>query len=426
MESKNPKITFDKHANRNNEVGETVSGFLNQVKTLETHLEVPVVIFQDGVSKAYYIKCSITASGVAQLIDLDAKLDLDSAENFRSNRELLLQNRTFLKMKEDAQKGREFNDIIVEYNTSYTPDKPLKVWGGQHRSRSLSEAEASSERYHGFRIYFDLTKQQRTDLALVSNTNISVSNDTFDRLIEETVFGDSLRKWCQAVGFLKESEDFPDVGSKSEKITVKKARSFVVNFYIGKRQGKSIQTSDLDKRVYEPYLVETGVSTDPKYQEIMEKEDVLKDEDLLKAGKQFLILNNAQYKAIEKGSVRNARSYRNKAMIESVLCGWSYVAGLLQSHPERLKNHYHVPKTNNKIPDPLNAEEMSKYKHDSDAATYRGLGTRAAMKDRQRIAQVFLAKSLEKDCTLDRKLLEKAVSQVVGLLTLQKGYDSNA
>ena len=84
--------------------------------------------------------------------------------------------------------------------------------------------------------------------------------------------------------------------------------------------------------------------------------------------------------------------------------------------------NYKLPKTNSKIPDPLNAEEMSQFKHDQDPPTYRGLGTRSALKDRQRIAQLFLAKSREQEVLIDKTFMNKAVSQAVGLIALSKGY----
>ncbi len=156
----------------------------------------------------------------------------------------------------------------------------------------------------------------------------------------------------------------------------------------------------------------------------MDQYSILKDSALLTAGQKFLTLHNAQYKAVTdpKNSISNSKSYRNKVFVESVLCGWSYVAGLLQAHDERLNNHYRIPKTSAKIPDPLNAEEMSKFKHDKDKETYRGLGTRSALPDRQRIAQLFLAKSLEANAFIDEKLMNKAVSQVIGLQSLSQGY----
>ena len=65
---------------------------------------------------------------------------------------------------------------------------------------------------------------------------------------------------------------------------------------------------------------------------------------------------------------------------------------------------------------------MSQFKHDADPATYRGLGTRSALKDRQRIAQLFLAKSREQNIVLDKAFMAKAVNQLAGLLYGAKGY----
>jgi hypothetical protein len=430
------RICFDNNASINKEVENQVKIFLQQIETLENEHDMPIVIFQDGASGANYVKVSILASKAAQLCDLEAKLDVNNPDSFKSNRQLFLKNNTYQQMAIDAIKGREFNDIIAEYSLEYMPKLPLKIWGGQHRIHAISNAYQKSDRYHGFKIYFNLTKDQRNEIALISNTNISVSNDTFDRMIEETIFGNILRKWCQKVGFLNKDEDFPDIGTRSEKISVKRARSFVVNFYLGHEKGKSLDKDALDKNVYEPYLVETGVKigkqkeiiADKTYEEIMEKYDILNDISLNQAGQRFLALHNAQYRAVSdpKNSIKKNKGYKNKAFVESVLCGWSYVAGLLQIVPERLENHYRIPKTTKKIPDPLNAEEMSKYKHDKDEPTYRGLGTRSSLKDRQRICQLFLAKSLEDNVLIDKKFMDQAVSQVIGLITLSRGYSKNA
>lgn len=415
---------FDDSASANGEIKRKVEEFLNNVSTMERKNSIPIFILQDGVKKSYYIKCSISADEAARLCDLDAKLDVDNPESFRANRQLLLTNNTYLKMEQDAAEGREFHDIIVEYNTDYQPERPLKVWGGQHRTSAITKAGKDKKRYHGFRVYFSLNKDQRTELALTSNTNISVSNDTFDRMVEETLFGDTLRKWCQKVGLLKKGDDFPDVGSRSESINVKRARSFVVNFYLGKERGSQLQPNEIDHHVYDPYLPITGTTVDPQYERVVKSNNILEDAALIKAGQRFAALHNAQFKAVTTNSkkIRNKKVYRNKAFVESILCGWSYVAGLLQVDPGRLENHYKVPRTNSKVPDPLNAEEMSQFKHDSDPPTYRGLGTRSAIKDRQRIAQLFLAKSREDNMALDKKVMSKAVSQVVGLLALSKGY----
>jgi hypothetical protein len=419
------KILFEENAKKSEKIEKLVSRFFKKVPTLENKLDVPMVIFQDGVNNSYYIKCQVLARIASKIIDLNAKIKAKDPESFRANRELMLKDTTYLKMELDAANGREFNDIIVEYNSEYNADKPLKVWGGQHRAHAISGAINSANRYHGFKVYFDLNEKQRTEVALISNTNMGVSDDTFDRMLEETTFGNTLRKWCQKIGFLGPKEDFPDVGSRSEKITVKLARSFIVNYYMGLDKGKTIKSEELDKNIYDPYVTETGVSIDSKYAEIMseKRNKILSDKSLIEAGEKFLELHRTQYEAV-KGNpkIRNRKAYRNKALVISVLCGWSYIAGLLQNHRARLLNHYMIPKTTSKIPDPLNAEEMSNFKHDSDLPTYRGLGTRQSAKDMQRLAQVFLAKSLSDTCTLDKQFLQKAVSTVVGLTTLKRGY----
>ena len=416
------KISFDAHAKANDQVKRVVTEFLTKADTLETELGLPILVFQDGVNQAYNIKVTLRASTAAPLCDLDAKLD-PSKESLRANRTLLKKHPTYLNMVSDAKKGREFNDIIVQYDTAYEPDKPLKVWGGQHRISAITEA-SQPNRYHGFRIYLNLNKKQKSDLALVSNTNMNVSKDTFDRIIEETQFENKLRDWARMVGLLGPKDDFPDsAGKAGDKITVKRGRCFVVNFYKGKELGQSLAADQLDQRVYEPPMIKSGAMLDPKYKDAMETNDILSDKALIEAGKAFSALHRAQIAASEKWpEVKKEKASRTKALVESVLCGWSFIAGLLQSHQERLANHYQIPKTDSKkeILDPLNAKEMSNYKHEWDDETYRGLGTRAELKDRQRVAQLFLTRSLKKNALLDWDLMDKAVTEVFYFIKKRK------
>ena len=92
------------------------------------------------------------------------------------------------------------------------------------------------------------------------------------------------------------------------------------------------------------------------------------------------------------------------------------------SHPARLTVHLTVPRPPKDAIDPLNAEEMNQFRYYQDIETYRGLGTRAIMKDRQRMAQVFLARSIDPTATLDKKLLNQAVNQATALKFFRKGY----
>jgi hypothetical protein len=419
------EISFDKSAAKNQQVEKTVREFLESIDTLEKARNMPVYIFQDGVKKSYYIRCTITGKTMTGLISLDARLNPESGETFRDNREILETHNTFLRMKADAASEREFNDIIAEYITSYLPAKPLKIWGGQHRCRAIVDAyqEKKVSRYHGFRVYLCLSKEQRAELALISNTSISVSNDLFDRQLEETYMGPYLRRWCTRVGLLKQGEDFPDVGAHAEKITTQGARSFIVNYFKGKQTGEQISNAELDRNVYEPYLCQTGIFLDEEYRQLTEQmgSNLWTDKGLGETARAFARLHRAQYDAIKKSKV-NFKVFRMKAMVPSVLTAWSYVAGLLQAHPARLQVHLTVPQPPKGSPDPLNAEEMSQFRYYQDIETYRGLGTRSIMKDRQRMAQVFLARSIDPAATLDKKLLNQAVNQFAALRFFKKGY----
>jgi hypothetical protein len=419
------EISFDKKAAKNQEVEKTVREFLAEIGTMEKAKDMPVIIFQDGVKKSYYIRCAITGEVMSGAISLDARLNPQTGETFRDNREVMLTHNTFLRMSADAQNEREFNDIIAEYIKSYGPKRPLKIWGGQHRSRAVIDAynEKKVSRYHGFRVYFCLSKEQRTELALISNTSIAVSNDLFDRQMEETYMGPYLRRWCVKVGLLKQGEDFPDVGSHAERITTQGARSFVVSFFKGKQAGEQVAEDQLDKNVYEPYLCQTGIALDEEYRQLTEKmgSGLWADKELLDAGKAFARIHKAQYDAIKK-SKSNYKVFRMKAMSPSVLTAWSYVAGLLKPHPRRLQVHMTVPQSPKGAPDPLNAEEMANFRYYQDIDSSRGLGTRAIMKDRQRMAQVFLARSMDPEATLEKKLLNQAVNQFTALRFFSKGY----
>ncbi len=419
------EINFDEKAPKNPEIESDVTKFLREVDTAEKKRNVPVSIYQDGVKKSYYIRCTISAETMSRAVSLDARINPESDDTFRDNRELLTAHNTFLRMKADAEKEREFNDIIAEYITSYLPEKPLKIWGGQHRSKAVIDTflKKKASRYHGFRVYFGLSKEQRTELALISNTNIAVSNDLFDRQLEDTVMGPHLRKWCLKVGLLKKGEDFPDVGSHADRITTQTARSFVVNYFKGKQRGEQLDDSQLDRNVYEPYLCKSGIFLDEEYRKLTEKMggDLWTDKGLIEAGKAFARLHTAQFQAIKK-SKYDSRSFRTKALVPSVLSAWSYVAGLLQSHPSRLEVHFTVPPPPKDAPDPLNAEEMSGFKYYEDLDTHRGLGTRSALKDRQRMAQVFLARTIDPEATFSKKLLNSAVNQVAALRFFSKGY----
>ncbi len=71
----------------------------------------------------------------------------------------------------------------------------------------------------------------------------------------------------------------------------------------------------------------------------------------------------------------------------AVLSAWAYVAGMLHSNPPRLKRHFDLRKAVGK--DPLNAAELAKGRHKSDAPNYRGLGYRTDPRERARFVELF-------------------------------------
>lgn len=137
-----PRATFvlDEFASKPPEhLNSFIMSTIDTMPTLESYRKLPFVLLQDGKSKAYYIECHIQASVAIPLADMDAVLDPDEHEQFRLQRELQPTNRAFLRMCSDAIENRQFLDIIAEYDTSYRPEIPLKILGGQHRTDAVGE-----------------------------------------------------------------------------------------------------------------------------------------------------------------------------------------------------------------------------------------------------------------------------------------------
>ena len=58
-------LVFDESAIADKTISTLVSTCLGQVKTLEESKGAPILIFQDGKSKAYYIRCTVLAQVVS-------------------------------------------------------------------------------------------------------------------------------------------------------------------------------------------------------------------------------------------------------------------------------------------------------------------------------------------------------------------------
>ena len=106
----------------------------------------------------------------------------------------------------------------------------------------------------------------------------------------ETLKGPKLRNWCQTVGLLLESQDFADKKQRSNQITVRVARSFILIFLEGKKNSKK----NYEEISPEPIIAKTGRIDDLWESVHNNKKDVWSDISLIEAGKQFAELHKKQ------------------------------------------------------------------------------------------------------------------------------------
>lgn len=345
--------------------------------------EKTFLIQTDYCTNAFYAEVHMSAKKLITMATIDVPLDPEEQGDYRANRELVEDNNAFLKMKDDAKLGRTFTNIIAEYNVEFDSDLPIKIIGGQHRFIAIKEAfeQNSVNQIHGLKIYFGLNSDQRLDVQLISNTNIVVSSDLLDRMFE-TIKGPELRNWCQIVGLLDEGQDFADKKHKNSPITVRLARSFILSYLEG-RIDKSKKYENVNPK---PIITKTG-RIDEDWETVRSKSQTLwKDKKLIKAGKQFAKLHKNQISYFKEGIKVNLE-FATKAFNLSILSSWAYIAGLLEDNNIRQIRHFSLSEKNSH--DPLNSAALAKGKHKTDPQNYRGLGTRADIKERGRLSEVF-------------------------------------
>ena len=357
---------------------EQINAFTSDFNPLEREINV----MTDFRTKSYYIEVHITANSLLLKSTIDAPIDPEEQGDYRANRDLVEDSNAFMKMKEDANLGRTFSNIIAEYNSDFENDKPLKIIGGQHRYTAIFEAFERNkvDYYHEIKVYFALKSDQRLDIQLISNTNISVSPDLLDRMYE-TINGPNLRTWCQKVGFLEDKQDFADRKQRSNQITVRMARSFILSFYEGVKDKKK-KFEELEPN---PIIASTG-GQDEIWEVLRKDEKIWIDTNLEEAAKAYIQLHNKQisyFSAKPKQSI----DFAYKALNYSIISAWAYTAGLLSDNNVRRKRHFEL--SNTLSIDPLNAAALAKARHKSDPITYRGLGTRTDKKERGRLTEMF-------------------------------------
>lgn len=359
-------------------------------------------VFVDLRTQARYCECHIAASKLVPLSTTDVPLDPEEQPEYRANREIVTSHIAFERMKEDAKKQRSFSNIVCEFTSEYDPDHPLKIIGGQHRYLAIKEAfETGINEYHGVKVYFGLDLEQRLDVQLISNTVIAVSADLYDRM-QETVRGPELREWCQKVELLSPGQDFADKRQRGAPITVRTARTFIMNYYAGVEAAHK----DFAKTDTTPIVAKSG-EDDVQWESTRKrKPSIWKDAKLEKAGLEFSSLIKAQRDA-HKGIKGNVDA-QEKAMNYAVLSAWAYISGLLSNNDKRLQRHFELKLTKGK--DPLNSAALAKGRHKTDADNYRGLGYRTDAKERGRFVELLYAQA-EKGEGITAALINLAIAK---------------
>ena len=344
----------------------------------------------DARTGARYCECHIKGSKIVALGTVDVPLDPEEQAEYRANRDIVLNNSAFRTMKEDAKQKRSFSNIVAEYTKEFDEEHPLKIIGGQHRFEAIKEALTSNiDQYHGVKVYLGLDITQRLDVQLISNTNIAISGDLFDRL-QETFHGPELREWCQKVHLLDAGQDFADSYERGGAISVKMARTFITNYF----KGMNVDPKSFDLTDTTPTVCPSG-GPDADWEALKASNPGLwADSGLLAAAKEFSALLKAQRSAFQNGKKQKAKpDFPEKPLNIAVMSAWAYVAGMLHLNPSRLKRHFALQFATGK--DPLNAAALANGKHKTDASNYRGLGYRTDPRERGRFVELFYLQAEE-------------------------------
>ena len=383
---------------------EDIASFVELFDPLEKD---SLTLLKDHRTQAVFVECHILASKIVSLGTTDVPLDADASADYRANRDVVADHSAFEQMRSDALEGRRFSNIVAEFVEGET--RPLKIIGGQHRYEAIKEAQDEGvDIEHGVKVYIQLDNEQRLDVQIISNTNISVSKELLDRMYE-TLAGAELRDWCQKCILLEKKQDFADKPGRGNPITVKEARSFICNYYLG----KAVPDSDFSTRDTTPQLVNSG-KRDPKiWKETKQSNpDLWSDKKLQAAGKAFAALRTAQMDSFldsKTGKYFGPADFRHKAKNLALLAGWAFVAGCLSENQTRLKRHYALAEKG-KSKDPLRADLLANGRHATDPANYRGLGYRSDPKERGRFAELFWLQ-VEKGAGITKHGIELAIQE---------------
>lgn len=397
----NNNIIISKELNPSEEIMNSLNDFFKEFDPFEIIMGNKLFLYYDKKSDAYYVKCNLKASDIINKTDFEASLDgTTEDELYKLNREITENEGAFEIMVTDAILGRSFEDIVVEYDTSYNIETPLKIYGGQHRIKAIQKASAEQpDIFHGFRIYIELTKDQKVEIATVNNTSIVVSNDLLDRMREQMI-GSELRNFCQTIGLLSAGQDFAD---KRDPIilTVRIARTLIVNYINGLKAIK--------EDFPQPMVCKSG-GLDNTYMTIR-KDIKWDDPHLIEMGKNYSKLHKVQREKVNSRKKNNYGEFARKAISLAVVSGWAYAAGRYQKQPNKLKALYDLPdNVAESDDDPLNAKALSDARLKGvDPDTYRGLGTRSNTGELGRMLELFTVLIEKERKTISLRLANAAI-----------------
>ena len=384
--------------------GKKSAAFQAFIKTFLPLEGLDVLLLVDHRTGAKFCECHVKASKLIPLGTTDVPLDPDEQGDYRANRELVANAAAFTKMIDDAKLRRSFSNLVAEFTTDFDKEHPMKIIGGQHRFEAIKAAlAADTDEYHGVKVYFDLDMEQRLDVQLISNTNLALSGDLFDRM-HETAMGPQLRDWAQSVGLLDKGQDFADRRARGGPISVQLARTFIMNYFAG----RNVDAKKFDVTETTPELCATGQHDDDWEKLRHDHPDLWKDAGLKRAGIEFAALVKAQRAACIKLTPKPPIDHFEKAMNPAILASWAYTAGMVHNNEVRLKRHYALAGTPNR--DPLNASALAKGRHKTDPENYRGLGYRTDAKERGRLAELFFLQT-EKGDGIAKANIEVAIAK---------------
>jgi len=363
-------------------------------------------LLADRCTDALFCECHILGSILVAHGTVDVPLDPDEQPEYRANRELVEDHVAYERMKVDALSGRAFSNLVIEFRETKDDERSLMVIGGQHRFRAIESAlEKGIDEYHGVKVYFGLDTNQRLDVQLISNTNIAVSTDLLDRMYE-TWSGPELRDWCQSVGLLYEGQDFADKRQRGQPITVRAARTFIMNYMAG----KEVDPAKFDQSITTPCIASTGAD-DLEWKAMKERHPTMwQDPAMQEAGREFAALAEAQREWFTDSDTgrRTNVDFAEKASNYAVLAAWAYMAGVFSRNSTRLKRLFSLRAAKGK--DPLNAAALARGRHRTDPENYRGLGYRTDAKERGRLAELFFLQG-EKGEGISRRCIDLAIKK---------------